>query len=214
MKLSIIMPTYNVKDYLDECLQSLLPQLTDECELIIIDDCSTDGTREKIFGYLTQEMVSKYFQFKNPENNFKFYMHEQNKGVSAARNVGLKVATGEYVAFIDSDDYVKPEYIKEILEALKKKKTIYKLSWLGIGAMHNTTYLAKHLPDWNKSIWCRIFKRDIIKHLFDESLKTAEDAKFLADNIDNKYSVGYIDIPIYVYRSGREGSLCNPIKKE
>lgn len=214
MKLSIIIPTYNIKDYIDECLGSLLPQLTDECELIIVDDCSTDGTKEKIFGYLTQEMVSKYFQYKDGEKNFKFYMHEINKGVSAARNTGLKVATGEYIAFIDGDDYVKPEYIKEILEALKKNKKYYKLSWLGIGEMHNTTYLAKHLPDWNKSVWCRVFKKDIIKKLFNEKKRDAEDADFLTDNIDDRYSVGYIDIPIYVYRSGRPGSLCNPIKKD
>ena len=77
MKLSIIIPTYNVKDYIDECLESLLPQLTDECELIIVDDCSTDGTKEKIFGYLTHEMTSKYFQYKVEKKRHSFSNYEK-----------------------------------------------------------------------------------------------------------------------------------------
>ena len=113
MKLSIIIPTYNVEKYIDECLTSLLPQLTDECELIIIDDASTDETKSKIFGYLTQEMASKYFQYKEAEDYFKFYMNEENKGVSACRNIGLKASKGQYIAFIDSDDIVKKDYIKK-----------------------------------------------------------------------------------------------------
>ncbi len=213
MKLSIIIPTYNIDKYIDECLESLLPQLNDQVELIIVDDKSKDETVAKIFSYLTKEMSSKYFQYKEGEDFFKFYMHEQNKGVSAVRNVGLKVAKGEYVAFIDGDDYVTPEYIKEILRELESKKDYYKLSWLGIGLMNNTTYLAKHLPHWNCSVWSRIIKREHIKHMFDETLKTCEDEKFLKENITPEMSVGYISTPIYVYRSGREGSLCNP-KKE
>ena len=208
MKLSIIIPTYNVVEYIDECLQSLLPQLTDECELIIVDDCSTDGTKEKIFGYLTQEMTSKYFQYKDGEKNFKFYMHETNKGVSAARNVGLKVATGEYVAFIDGDDLVKEDYTKHIFEAIKKKKDYYFISWERFNLEPNT-FFAKHLPEWNCSIWCILWKREKIKQMFDETLKIAEDKKFREDNITTNMTKGYIDMPIYKYRGGRPGSLSN-----
>ena len=208
MKLSIIIPTYNVNDYIDECLQSLLPQLTDECELIIVDDCSTDGTKEKIFGYLTQEMASKYFQYKDAEKNFKFYMHEQNKGVSAARNVGLKAATGEYIAFIDGDDLVSEDYIKTIIETIKTKKDHYKLSWERFNLEPNT-FFAKHLPEWNCSIWCIIWKKSKIEHMFDEAMKIAEDKKFREENIQKNWSCGYIDNPIYKYRGGRAGSLSN-----
>jgi glycosyltransferase involved in cell wall biosynthesis len=208
MKLSIIIPTYNVVEYIDECLQSLLPQLTDECELIIVDDCSTDGTKEKIFGYLTHEMASKYFQYKDGEKNFKFYMHETNKGVSAARNVGLKVATGEHIAFIDGDDLVSNNYIKQIFEAIKKEKDAYKLSWERFN-LEPDTFFSKHLPEWNCSIWCIIWKRNKIEHMFDETLKIAEDKKFREENIQEDWTWGYIDEPIYKYRGGRLGSLSN-----
>jgi glycosyltransferase involved in cell wall biosynthesis len=200
MKLSIIIPTYNVEEYIDECLRSLLPQLNDECELIIIDDFSQDQTVPKIIENLN-------YRFEE-EENFKFYINTQNKGVSATRNVGLKVATGEYVAFVDGDDLVEPDYIKEIFKAMEKKKDYYQISWNSFGLVV-TTYLAKHLPDWNCTIWARLWKRDIIKHEFDETLKKAEDKKFLADNITPELKMGYINQPIYRYRSGRAGSLSN-----
>jgi glycosyltransferase involved in cell wall biosynthesis len=208
MKLSIIIPTYNVEEYIDECLGSLLPQLNEECELIIIDDKSTDQTIAKVMSHLTKEMTSKYFQFKNAEKNFKFYMQKENKGVSAARNVGLKVATGEYITFIDGDDLVSENYISEIFKAIESKKDYYETSWESFGQV-STTYLAGKLPHWNCSIWKIIWNRNIIKHEFDETLKRAEDKKFIEDNINDKLSKGLILAPIYKYRSGRAGSLSN-----
>lgn len=208
MKLSIIIPTYNVEDYIDECLNSLLPQLTDECELIIIDDKSTDQTLAKIMGYLTQEMASKYFQYKEGEEYFKFYMNQENKGVSACRNVGLKVATGDYIAFIDSDDIVNEGYIKTILQNIKSGKDIYKMSWESFGNL-KTTYFAKKLPEWNCAVWNTIWKKKKIKHNFDETLRKCEDLKFVNQNVNKKLKVGYIDDVLYKYRSGREGSLTN-----
>lgn len=212
MKLSIIIPTYNVEEYIDECLQSLLPQLNDECELIIVDDKSTDQTVAKVLSYMTQEMASKYFQYKDAEKYFQFYMQQENKGVSAARNIGLKKAVGEYVAFIDGDDLVSEDYIKQIFEAIKSKKDYYFMSWERFH-LEPSTFFAKHLPDWNCSVWCILWKRKKIKHLFDETMKACEDKQFRIDNIHQGWKKGYIDIPIYKYRGGRVGSLCNP-KKE
>ena len=211
MKLSIIIPTYNVEKYIDECLTSLLPQLNDNCELIIIDDASNDETKSKIFGHLTQEMASKYFQYKDAEDYFKFYMNEENKGVSACRNIGLKVASGEYIAFIDSDDIVKDNYIKSIFKAIENQKDIYKISWESFEAFE-TTYFAKKLPEWNCAVWTTIWSKEVIKNEFDETLRKCEDEKFMNENVNNikdKLSIGYIDEPIYKYRAGREGNLTN-----
>jgi glycosyltransferase involved in cell wall biosynthesis len=208
MKLSIIIPTYNIENYIGECLDSLLPQLTDDCELIVIDDKSTDQTNAKTLELFTREIASKLMQHKNPDDYFKFYMQQENKGVSAARNLGLKVATGDYIAFIDGDDLVSSDYIQRIFEAIKSNKDYYLVSWERFNLEPNT-FLAKHLPHWNCSVWSRLFKKDIIKHNFDETLKRAEDKKFLEDNINDELTVGYIDIPIYKYRAGRVGSLCN-----
>lgn len=206
MKLSIIIPTYNVEEYIEECLNSLLPQLGEDCELIIVDDSSTDQTAAKVLSLITPEMISRYSINKEAENYFKFYMRKENKGVSSSRNLGLKVATGEYVAFIDADDIVDEKYIKNIFAAIKSGKDYYKLSWKRFG-VEPTTYLAKHLPGWNCSVWSRVFKRSIIEHEFDEALNYAEDLKFMNENITSKMKCGYIDEPIYKYRAGRKGSL-------
>lgn len=200
MKLSIIIPTYNVEEYIEECLKSILPQLTDECQLIIIDDHSTDNTVPKII-----EMINYNFE---DENKYKFYINIKNEGVSASRNKGLNIADGEYIAFLDSDDMVKPNYIKNILESIKSKKDYYKVSWERFNIEPNT-FFAKHLPDWNCAVWSRLFKKETIKFNFDETMKKYEDAKFLQQNITDNMSCGYIDEPIYKYRGGRIGSLSN-----
>lgn len=212
MKLSIIIPTYNVEDYIEECLRSVLPQLTDDCELIIVDDHSIDNTVPKII-----ELIN--YGFEN-ENRYKFYINTENKGVAATRNVGLKVATGDYIAFLDGDDLFDKEYIQVALNNIKSNKECYKLSWERFN-LEPVVFFAKHLPSWNCSCWCRIYRRDIIKEYFNETLRTCEDKQFLIDNgmlraIDdyvedtNIYKYGYIDEPIYKYRGGRLGSLCNP----
>ena len=196
MKLSIIIPCWNVEDYIEECLTSLLPQLTKQCELILVDDCSTDNTKAK-----ASELIKGY-------NNAYIVKAAENGGVSNARNLGIGLSEGEYLAFIDSDDIVCDTYIEEILKAISSNKDVYLLSWIMFGK-EEATYYAKSLPDWNCSVWSRIFKRSILEHYFDKELQVAEDHKFLKDNIKDTHSIGYIDTPIYKYRSGRVGSLCN-----
>jgi glycosyltransferase involved in cell wall biosynthesis len=200
MKLSIILPTWNVGEYIEECLDSILPQLTDECELIIVDDHSTDNTVPKI--------IEKIGFGWEDENKYKFYINMENKGVSKSRNIGIDVASGEYIAFLDGDDLLLPNYVKNVLEAIKKKKDYYKASWERFNIQPGV-FFAKHLPDWNCAVWTTIIRKDKIKFMFDEKLRKCEDKKFLEENITNDMSCGYIDEPIYKYRGGRIGSLSN-----
>lgn len=104
MKISVIVPVYNVYDYLDKCLNSLVNQSDNDFEVIIVNDGSTDNS---------QEIIDKYVS----ENaNMKSFIKE-NGGLSSARNYGLSKATGEYVLFLDSDDYYEPNTI----EIMKKE---------------------------------------------------------------------------------------------
>lgn len=104
MKISVIVPVYNVYDYLDKCLNSLVNQSDNDFEVIIVNDGSTDNS---------QEIIDKYVR----ENaNMKSFIKE-NGGLSSARNYGLSKATGEYVLFLDSDDYYEPNTI----EIMKKE---------------------------------------------------------------------------------------------
>ena len=97
MFLSIIIPVYNVEKYLEKCVESILGQVEDDCEIILVDDGSTDG--------VCPELCDKYAE-KYPEK--VRVIHKLNGGVGDARNVGVENSKGDYICFIDSDDYVLP----------------------------------------------------------------------------------------------------------
>lgn len=103
-KLSIIVPVYNTEPYLAQCLDSITSQTFPDWEMIIVDDCSTDNSRQ---------IIEKYVQ---KDERIKAFFHPENKGVSAARNTGLEAASGEFVAFVDSDDWLEPEMYARLLE--------------------------------------------------------------------------------------------------
>lgn len=196
MKLSIIIPCYNIENYISECLHSLLPYVTDDVEVIIIDDCSTDHTVNRIRACVMMYSMKNITLICNPVN----------KGVSASRNFGLQHACGSYVAFVDGDDFVTPKYVSSIMRFCSSNYDYAVLSWKKFGG-DNKEFYSRSLPNWNKSVWSRVFKKSIIKVLFDESINWGEDAKFIANNIVRGHKCAFIDECIYVYRWGRSGSI-------
>ena len=112
IRLSVIIPTYNCREYLSECLQSILRQLPPDCELIIADDGSDDETVKLLAGY---EHVQ--------ENVHVIY--REHKGASAARNAGLDAAAGEFVAFIDCDDCMRSGFLRDSLPLLDAGTNLY-----------------------------------------------------------------------------------------
>ena len=109
-KLSIIIPVYNVEEYIERCLESIMSQdykgYTVEC--LLIDDCTPDGSM-----IIAQRMIDHY----KGEILFNTIKHQKNKGLSEARNTGIKNATGDYVLFVDSDDYLMPNSIDYMMQA-------------------------------------------------------------------------------------------------
>lgn len=106
-KVSVIIPIYNAENYLKKCIESVLHQTLQGVEIILVDDGSTDGSGA---------ICDQYSVFQNIK-----VLHQENKGLSAARNTGLDAATGDYVAFLDSDDYVDPEMYNEMYLTAKKE---------------------------------------------------------------------------------------------
>ncbi len=104
-KFSIIVPVYNVKEYLKECLSSLVGQTYKNFEILLIDDGSTDGSGE---------MCDMY------KNDFIHVIHQRNAGLSAARNTGIKAASGEYLVFVDSDDYISSDALEHFCSVLRR----------------------------------------------------------------------------------------------
>lgn len=107
MKISVIVPIYNVEEYLEECLDSVVAQTFSDWEMILVDDGSTDGS-----GEIAEKYAQKYDNI--------FVIHQANEGLSAARNTGLNVAKGEYVYFLDSDDYILDSTLQIVYETAKK----------------------------------------------------------------------------------------------
>lgn len=111
MKVSIIIPVYNVSDYIERCLQSVMNQTYKDLECIVVDDCSTDDSYEKC-----QKLLESY----KGEVNFHLFHFQENKGVSIARNIGMEHAKGEYLYFMDSDDAIAPDCIELMVQKVKQ----------------------------------------------------------------------------------------------
>ena len=109
-KISVIVPIYNVEKYIEQCLMSLCNQSLKDIEIICVDDCGSDDS---------MNIVQKYA--KN-DSRIKIVKHPQNKGLGAARNSGMQVATGEYLGFVDSDDYVDKDFYKKLYETASETK--------------------------------------------------------------------------------------------
>lgn len=116
--ISVIVPVYNVEEYLPTCIESILNQTYKDLEILLIDDGATDNS-----GKICDEYAKR--------DNRCIVIHQQNKGLSGARNTGLNHATGEYISFIDGDDYIHPQMLEILYEALQKgdydfSMTLYK----------------------------------------------------------------------------------------
>lgn len=128
MKVSVIVPVYNVEYYLEECLESILQQSFSDFEIICVEDCSTDSSAE---------ILKKY---EEAYSNFKILWNQHNLGLSSARNLGLDKAEGEYVLFVDSDDYLEQDALKKLYVAAVQykcdvvyfnKRVLYETDWKG-----------------------------------------------------------------------------------
>lgn len=184
VKLSIIIPYYNTYELTEKLLYQLLIQDREEVEVIVIDD-GCNETR-----------LDDYTGFKNIK-----VIHKENGGVSSARNTGLEIAQGDYIAFIDSDDLIMPYYVDDLLELINNRtEEIIYFNWLDI----NTNDIIRH-PS-NCAVWKAIYKREILPR-FDESMKAREDYFYQQDLKEETHTRYYYDKVLYLYNSNRENSL-------
>lgn len=107
---SVIIPVYNVEEYLQECLDSVLTQSYSNIEIICVDDCGTDGSM-----HIVED-------FSRKDRRIKIIHHEHNKGLGPARNTGMEEASGEYILFLDSDDMLYPDSLQQLVDNAQKTK--------------------------------------------------------------------------------------------
>lgn len=193
IKLSIIIPCYNAEPYINELLDCLDKQVTKDVEVIVIDD----GSKKPFL----------------PDYEWVQLIRQENAGASAARNKGLDVAKGQYVAFIDADDLVAENYITTILEKIKAEKFDYcYMSWKTMPGGWNCDVKLRHIEDkfpaFNLCVWNRIYRRSMIgKVRFNTKKLVAEDAQFIREVKEEGRKKAFISEYMYYYRSQTPDSL-------
>lgn len=196
-KISIIVPVYNREKYIDRCIKSILNQSFRDFELILVDDGSTDNSIH---------ICNKY---SNINDNI-IVIHKENGGVSSARNIGLEHAKGEYIMFIDSDDYIEENMLEVSYNHMFENKadlficgakinTYIKDKIRGIQNLKlcNCEYLINeflekegidYLPIYINSVWAKLYKSEIIKNnnlKFKEDIYMGEDSIFNLEYLNN-----------------------------
>lgn len=217
-KFSIIVPVYNVEQYLSFCIESIISQTLKDIEIICVNDGSTDSSLDILQQYAMQDDRIQIIDKKNG-------------GLSSARNAGLDIAEGDYILFVDADDYLEnnacDRLYMEILQTntdvivfgtkIFPLKTFSEQSWLyDVLSVEQTIYegnCIKALFNEKASkpfVWNECYKREMLEenHLrFDESVRYGEDMIFLFALFPRIHNVVYIPDKLYAYRCERDKSL-------
>lgn len=212
--ISVVIPVYNIQTYLKECLNSVKNQTYKNIEIILVDDGSTDnsGTICDDYAKIDSRII---------------VLHKKNRGVSSARNEGIKVATGKYISFIDSDDWIAPDMLEKLYIAIKDSDssiaccTFSEVTSDGRIIFPCGTYkheiitskmIAKKFCDegYVKNVmfppWNKLFRRDVTAQIkFRNGLRMGEDFLFCMECVTEAGEMVIVDEPLYFYRL-REGS--------
>lgn len=188
IKLSIIIPYYKTYDETKRLMDILIPQLTEETEVFLIDDGCHDERLD---------------QYKEKINIIHL---EENHGLSYARNRGIEKAQGKYLTFVDSDDYVSDDYVKSIIDKINSYDFDYcYFSWK-FANQGDTIIIKDNPPTWNLAVWNAVYKKDYVE-LFDENVRFMEDVPWQIEMRKKNGKKEIINKVLYYYNDGRPGSL-------
>lgn len=199
---SVIVPVYNVEEYLDECIESIVLQTYKTLEIILVDDGSTDQSGKKCD------------EWREKDERITV-IHQKNRGVSAARNAGLSNSTGQWIAFVDSDDYIDKNYIEKLLLLNIKWKTYVSCCQrdeqeLYVGGaeqcMESKAFLLSQC--YRTALWYYLYKKELFDGVIFPEGKLSEDVAVLYKIIYQVKKVAVTSDILYHYRV-RKGSLNN-----
>lgn len=225
VNVSVIIPVYNAENYISQCIESLLNQTLQECEFIFINDGSKDKSREIIENY-------------QKSNNRIKLLNQKNQGVSSARNTGLQVAAGEYIAFVDADDYIEKEMYEILYNSAKQNdcdlvvsnfesemgehKIITKYPF-PINTDLKKDFIQKELlpyflkTDNLNSVVNKLYKKQLIKEYnvkFPVGVSLGEDGMFNIKFLSYANSIKYLDYTGYHYREVSGSATRNISEKD
>lgn len=207
---SIIVPIYNVDQYLSECLDSIVKQTYTNLEIILVDDGSTDQCYEIAHGYEIRDSRI-------------ILLRKENGGAASAKNLGLNTAKGKYVALVDSDDYLDEKYIEILVNAIEQndaeiavcsyyecyvdQKYEHKVS-NSLTKYTEKQYLEHFLNEWTCGIaWNKIFKKNLLKNVRYEEGHKIDDEFFTYKAVLNSKNIVEIPVSLYYYRIRKTGIM-------
>jgi glycosyltransferase involved in cell wall biosynthesis len=201
--ISIIVPVYNSEKTLKRCIESLIGQTYSDIEILLVIDGPTDSSEE----------IGK--SFEKTDSRVKVIMKD-NEGVSAARNTGLEHAKGEYIQFVDSDDYIAPNMCEKLLGIVDKSgvelvlcgfhhlfvnRDIVKVPKAGTYQLKDKpeVFLDLYEAGFLNMPWNKLFKKELIHNKFDSTISLGEDLLFNLDYMKKIEKLAIIDEPLYYY---------------
>lgn len=209
--ISVIVPIYGVEKYLEECIESILGQTYTELEVILIDDGSPDRCGA---------ICDRYAQ----ADSRIIVIHQKNAGAAAARNAGLRIAAGEYLAFVDGDDYLEPDAYENLMAAMTeynadivqgKMRVVYVngTELLNecdeIACFSTVEYLIHFLKDWTCPLCTeKLFRHHVLTDIFFEEGHRIDDEFFTYRGVMNAKKIVHIPTVVYNYRQ-RASSVMN-----
>lgn len=200
-KLSIIIPVYNAQDYLNNCLDSILKQTISDYEIILVNDGSTD---------FSQKIIDNYSQcFPQIIKSICI----ANGGQGRARNIALDISSGEYIGFVDSDDYIDPNMFPTLIDLIESQNAdIAVCNWYRFEG-ENFTYenykSASNVLTTAGAVWNKLFKKSLIGNLkFPEGL-WYEDFAFSANLLISSKKTVFTEKPLYFYRADNISTMRN-----
>lgn len=213
--ISVIMPVYNVETYLSQSIESVLNQDHRNLELILIDDGSPDSCGTICDAYAAKDSRVRV-------------IHQKNSGAAAAKNAGLRIATGTYLSFVDSDDFLEPNVFGYMLKTLKEQdadavqfsfQDLYRNrvepQVLTPCVMNEKEYLTRFAKDWTcPLLWNKLYKRSLFDGIFFEEGHKIDDEYFTYQGFLNPCRVVFDDKIIYNYRKRASSVMSSPAAGE
>lgn len=222
MKISIVIPVYNVSAYIGRCLASVKSQTYGDCEVILVDDCGTDDSIAQCESYINQNRL-----------DWRIVHHTRNRGLSAARNTGTAVATGDYVLYVDSDDELLPNCVQAMVDVAKAyplsqivqgltlsvpEKAYYDMTrYSGIDFVADRNWIVADFLCPSQSLpvnaWNKLIRLDYIREnnlIFEEGL-IHEDEMWMLHSIKSLSAIAFVHEYTYKHYS-TVGSIMSTMK--
>lgn len=218
--ISVIVPVYNMEQYLERCVNSIRCQTYQKLEIILVDDGSTDASAGLCDQYAQEDSRIKV-------------VHKVNGGLSDARNAGLAIATGSYIGYVDSDDWIEPNMYQRMYEACVENQaqvavcryaSVYKNQTIRSGSGKVTAFdrdelLRIYVSDDDEyivynSVWSKLFSRKVVEEELFPVGRNSEDIMYTTKAFCKMTKGVYVDECLYNYVLDREGSIMNVNRTE